>query len=226
MASKAKGGSCCAVASCINYSGKVKNLGRDISFHRFPKDLECKKKWILKCRRKDDWNPNSSYICSEHFTAENYVRDLKAELLGYTPKVRYLKSDAIPSLNLPIDHTQTDKVSTSTLNRRNRMESRLKKQVHNEIIASAISSDVQSSSNISTIYLEDEPTQSINYKYLYDELFQEHEKVKKELVLLKEAVVTNRTINENLRFQIKQLEKNLNTVNLQLKKQKRVQKSK
>jgi len=61
---------------------------------------------------------------------------------------------------------------------------------------------------------------------LYDELFQEHEKVKKELVLLKEADVTYRTINENLRFQIKQLEKNLNAVNLQLKKQKRVQKSK
>lgn len=61
---------------------------------------------------------------------------------------------------------------------------------------------------------------------MYDELFQEHEKVKKELVLLKEADVTYRTINENLRFQIKQLEKNLNAVNLQLKKQKRVQKSK
>lgn len=49
---------------------------------RFPKDLECKKKWILKCRRGDNWNPNSSFICSDHFTAEDYVRDLKAELLG------------------------------------------------------------------------------------------------------------------------------------------------
>lgn len=57
-----------------------------------------------------------------------------------------------------------------------------------------MSSEVQSSSNNSTIDLEDEPTQFIDYKYLYDVLLQEHEKVKKELILLKETDVTNRTI--------------------------------
>lgn len=53
---------------------------------------------------------------------------------------------------------------------------------------------------------------------MYDELLQEHKKVKKELSLLQEADVTNRSINANLRFQIKKMEKNLKDVNVQLKK--------
>lgn len=49
---------------------------------RFPKDLECQKMWALKCRRLDKINPNLSYLCSEHFCEDAYIRDLKAELLG------------------------------------------------------------------------------------------------------------------------------------------------
>lgn len=35
MAAKARGGSMCAVSTCNNYSGKIKNEGIDISFHRY-----------------------------------------------------------------------------------------------------------------------------------------------------------------------------------------------
>jgi hypothetical protein len=49
---------------------------------RFPKNPEIYKKWVQKCRRGDKWNPKTSVICSEHFTQDSFVRDLKAELLG------------------------------------------------------------------------------------------------------------------------------------------------
>ncbi|KAL5238748.1 hypothetical protein ACI65C_006158 [Semiaphis heraclei] len=56
---KSKGGSCCAVALCKNYSGKAKNTGRtDLSFHRFPKDDLLLKVWSNKCRINDAWNPS------------------------------------------------------------------------------------------------------------------------------------------------------------------------
>ena len=45
---------------------------------RFPKDPELQK----KCRRGDSMNPGLSYMCSEHFSDDAYIRDLKAELLG------------------------------------------------------------------------------------------------------------------------------------------------
>lgn len=86
-------------------------------------------------------------------------------------------------------------------------------------------SEVQSTSNISTTDLEDKSTQSIDYKYLYDELLKNHEKLKtqftireKEILSFKESDATYKNINENLRSQIKDLQKNLNVANLQLKK--------
>lgn len=89
----------------------------------------------------------------------------------------------------------------------------------------AVGSEVESTSNISTTDLEDEPTQSIDYKYLYDELLKNHEKLKtqftiqeKEILSFKESDATYKNINENLRSQIKDLQKNLNVANLQLKK--------
>ncbi|XP_022160850.1 THAP domain-containing protein 4-like [Myzus persicae] len=131
---KPKGGSVCAVSTCVNYSAKSKNEGRtDISFHRFPKDLFYQKQWIHKCKRADKWNPSSSFICSDHFKNDDYVRNLQAELLGYTPKGRRLKPDAIPTLNLPCHFIQGDEVSTSTTNRNKRMETKAAQQVIVEV---------------------------------------------------------------------------------------------
>nr|XP_053649362.1 uncharacterized protein LOC128700283 isoform X2 [Cherax quadricarinatus] len=53
---------CCAVG-CSNRQGDKLNL----AFHRFPKDLERRKKWISALRRKN-WEPTQySRLCSEHF---------------------------------------------------------------------------------------------------------------------------------------------------------------
>jgi len=91
--------------------------------------LTLQKEWILKCKRADNWNPSSSFICSSHFKNDEFIRDLQAELLGYAPKGRRLKPDAIPSLNLPGLCIQGNQVSTSTSNRSKRMEAKSSKQV-------------------------------------------------------------------------------------------------
>jgi len=75
------------------------------------------------------WNPKTAYICSDNFTNNDFVRDLKAELLEYEPKKQYLKNNVLPSLNLPLDHSQTP-LSEYSLNRRNRMNVKDKKQVN------------------------------------------------------------------------------------------------
>lgn len=52
---------------------------------RFPKDLEIQKIWVQKCKREDKFNPSSSYVCFQHFCADAFARDMKAELLGQYP---------------------------------------------------------------------------------------------------------------------------------------------
>ncbi|CAI6358180.1 unnamed protein product [Macrosiphum euphorbiae] len=139
---KPKGGSCCAVATCINYAGKVKRDGKtNISFYRFPKDPELQKKWTLKFRRGDSITPSLSYMCSEHFSDDAYIRDLKAELLAYTPKFRKLKPDAMLTINLPVDHTSIPTVMYHQQHhlalkvewnqeKKNRLDNEKKKRVH------------------------------------------------------------------------------------------------
>jgi len=55
---------------------------------RFPKDLNYRKEWIQKCRRGDHFNPNTSFICSDHFTVVEFVRGMQAELLGSIFKIK------------------------------------------------------------------------------------------------------------------------------------------
>ena len=87
-----------AITTCTNNAGRTR---RSISFHTFPRKGDIREQWIAACKRADDFNPDTSRICSEHFVAEDYIRDLKAELLGYTPKKKILKDDAVPHRNLP-----------------------------------------------------------------------------------------------------------------------------
>lgn len=95
---------------------------------RFPKDSRLREEWAKKCNRNDKWNPRTSSICSDHFVENDFVRDLKAELLGYTPKVKKLKPDVIPSLNLPAD-TFLSQLSLSAVNCKEKIEKKLAKQV-------------------------------------------------------------------------------------------------
>lgn len=87
----------CAVTGCLSYSRKTK--GSDIIYHTFPKDIQIQKAWITKCHRKDHFNVTTSTVCSLHFTADDYLRDLRAELLKQ-PRKKILKPDAVPSVNL------------------------------------------------------------------------------------------------------------------------------
>lgn len=48
--------------------------------------------------------------------------------LGYTPEVPLLKPDAVPTLYLPPDHSQS--VTSSAINRNKRFEAKSMKQVH------------------------------------------------------------------------------------------------
>ncbi|XP_050064187.1 uncharacterized protein LOC126554958 [Aphis gossypii] len=170
-----RGGSSCAVATCTNYSGKIKTSGRiDLSFHRFPKDDTVAKKWQHLCKRGDVWNPKNAYICSDHFTKDDFVRDLKAELLEYKPKIRYLKQNVLPSLNLPLDHAHTP-LSESSLNRRNRMNVKHTKQAHDQLILSSI---VQNESNIEEDSNSCTADNILDYEQLYNNLIQEHEALK------------------------------------------------
>lgn len=96
----------CAVAGCLSYNRKTKGTG--ITYHQFPRDLQLQRLWASKCYRKDHINVANATVCSLHFKSDNYVRDLKAELLNI-PARKILKPDAVPCLNLPVGSS----VSTS-----------------------------------------------------------------------------------------------------------------
>ncbi|XP_060847209.1 uncharacterized protein LOC132926823 [Rhopalosiphum padi] len=225
---KHKGGSVCAVSTCVNYSGKLKQDGiSNISFHRFPKNSALQKEWILKCKRADNWNPSSSFICSAHFKDDEFIRDLQAELLGYAPKGRRLIPDVIPSLNLPGPCIQGNQVSTSTSNRSKRMEAKSSKQAHDEVITMALNTEIQSSSNESTLLHDstEEPPEIIDYKCLYRDLLKAHDKLKTDLNLQENELISVKNsneslikINESLRSQLKQLQKNISNLNISIKK--------
>lgn len=84
-------GSVCAVAVCPNPDA--------VSYFRFPKDETLCKAWVKATRRKDKFNPLTSRICEKHFREEDFIRDLKSELLGTKKKPR-LYPTAIPSREL------------------------------------------------------------------------------------------------------------------------------
>ena len=55
------------------------------------------------CRRSDKINTKNAVVCSEHFTNEDYIDDMKSRLLGIeSPRnKRLLKNEGVPSLHLP-----------------------------------------------------------------------------------------------------------------------------
>lgn len=80
----------CVAYGCNNRKKKTEDVGRTISFHRFPTDPNLREKWIRAIRR-DNWQPsNHSRICSDHFKESEY--DLSS------PFRKYLNKDAVPSV--------------------------------------------------------------------------------------------------------------------------------
>lgn len=82
----------CAAFDCNNDS----RYTTGISYHCFPRDEALRSQWLAKISRADLVVSKNSRLCSEHFTPECYVRDLKAEILGLKPRST-LKPGAIPT---------------------------------------------------------------------------------------------------------------------------------
>lgn len=70
----------CTVATCNN--SHIKTKAFNIVYHKFPRDPDLKNIWINRCRRDGEWNPDTSSVCSVHFTEDDYERDFQHELLG------------------------------------------------------------------------------------------------------------------------------------------------
>ncbi|KAI5104653.1 gastrula zinc finger protein XlCGF57.1-like isoform X2 [Silurus meridionalis] len=88
----------CSVRGC----GKRNQAkAKDVVIHRFPeKDPELCATWMSAIGRdanKTQRKYASLRVCSQHFTPDDYERDLKAELLGCPPK-KLLKKTAVPSI--------------------------------------------------------------------------------------------------------------------------------
>ncbi|KAG5876481.1 hypothetical protein JTB14_011091 [Gonioctena quinquepunctata] len=82
------------------------------------------KEWKLRCRRADKFNVETSSICADHFTSNDYERDLKSELLGL-PLKKILKKNAVPTVNLG----GTLKVATEQTAREKRAAKKKKKEL-------------------------------------------------------------------------------------------------
>ena len=94
----------CAVASCKAYvGGKQKDGdGKPLSFHRFPTDAEERNNWIIRCKRSDEFDPDTERVCSNHFLKTDLDPFCVSKLsLGLEVLRPVLKSGAVPTLNLP-----------------------------------------------------------------------------------------------------------------------------
>lgn len=114
----------CAVCGC-NVDNQAKNFDKNIRFFTFPKDEKYRKEWIRLCKRDDAFNVKTARMCSIHVNQEDYVRNLKYELLGYMPRngsIRALKEDAIPSKHLPARKDKSNSERCSRYERRKRKE--------------------------------------------------------------------------------------------------------
>lgn len=77
----------CGIYGCNNSRVVTKISNANIVYHSFPKGKNfvsqtILKKWIHCCKRADKFNPDTSVVCSVHFTENDYERDLQNELLG------------------------------------------------------------------------------------------------------------------------------------------------
>ncbi|XP_063241467.1 uncharacterized protein LOC134541744 isoform X2 [Bacillus rossius redtenbacheri] len=92
----------CAVATCRNSHRKTK--GRRVRYHRFPAEAGVRRRWVEACGRLNGataaFNTATARVCSLHFSAASYERDVEHELLGLPPRSR-LKRGAVPDRGVP-----------------------------------------------------------------------------------------------------------------------------
>ncbi len=86
----------CVAVGCSNR----KEPGSSISFYRFPRDSELRRKWIKAVKRKDNWMPNDgSRLCSQHFIAGRLIKANAFSLcsIGYFSILFKIYHDCIAS---------------------------------------------------------------------------------------------------------------------------------
>lgn len=90
----------CAVSTCRNVFTNLADhqLNATFKFHNFPKDPILKQKWKALCNVPLTTNTSQLKVCSDHFTLEDYNRNLKAEFLNDLK--RTLKDTALPSVKI------------------------------------------------------------------------------------------------------------------------------
>lgn len=108
----------CAVVGCKNYSDR-KDGDKNIRYYTFPKKLNIRNQWMKLCGRKDKFNVKNARICSIHFSEKDWK--LEDVLLDVSENKRRLKEDAIPSINLPVE--------SSTSERQSRYNKKIQKQL-------------------------------------------------------------------------------------------------
>ncbi|XP_077050630.1 THAP domain-containing protein 6-like [Siphateles boraxobius] len=78
----------CAAYKCSNRRTSA-NRARGITFHKFPKDKDVRKKWEVALRREGFTASSSSVLCSQHFKEGDFDR---------TGQIVRLRDGVIPSI--------------------------------------------------------------------------------------------------------------------------------
>ncbi|XP_074645882.1 uncharacterized protein LOC141902141 [Tubulanus polymorphus] len=90
---KSKGNKNCCVPLC-HKAGYLIEKGEKVTFHRFPKDENLRRQWIIKIKRDPGDNfkiKDHTFVCSRHFLPEDI------EFNVYNQR-RYLRRGAVPSV--------------------------------------------------------------------------------------------------------------------------------
>ena len=89
----------CSVFGC------KERVGGNFKLHALPKDPKFRNIWVIACGRTDVkvGVDITGYICSKHFSPNQYKRNLVLELCNRLEKsYRGLKETAVPDQNLPL----------------------------------------------------------------------------------------------------------------------------
>ncbi|XP_056442112.1 THAP domain-containing protein 6-like isoform X2 [Gadus chalcogrammus] len=94
----------CSAYSCSN-ERTVNNRNRGITFHKFPKDKDVRKKWEVALRREGFTASDYSVVCSQHFKQADFDR---------TGQIVRLRDGVIPSLfRFPV-HLQKGRAASTS----------------------------------------------------------------------------------------------------------------
>ncbi|XP_052400557.1 THAP domain-containing protein 6 isoform X1 [Carassius gibelio] len=99
----------CAAFSCSNRR-TIASRGRGITFHKFPKDKDVRKKWEVALKREGFHASDTSVLCSHHFKEGDFDRT------GQTVRLR---DGVIPSVfSFPVHLQRLEKGRVTSTSRR------------------------------------------------------------------------------------------------------------